>query len=80
LINKADFLSPELREHWNNYFNEKGIRHVFFSAKLEQDRIDEARRQALNVLKDVHECEEDESGDSENSEEVKDSEEMKDEG
>ena len=25
LINKADYLSPELIEHWNQYFTEKGI-------------------------------------------------------
>ena len=25
LINKADYLSPELIEHWNQYFKEKGI-------------------------------------------------------
>ena len=25
LINKADYLSPELIAHWSQYFNEKGI-------------------------------------------------------
>ena len=33
LINKADYLSPELMEHWSAYFNQKGVLHVFFSAK-----------------------------------------------
>lgn len=35
LINKADYLSEELLKHWNQYFNEQGIKHVFFSAKGE---------------------------------------------
>jgi large subunit GTPase 1 len=32
LINKSDFLSQELKEHWNTYFKEKGVNHIFFSA------------------------------------------------
>ena len=35
LLNKSDFLSPELIKHWDDYFNENGIEHVFFSAKAE---------------------------------------------
>jgi large subunit GTPase 1 len=34
-INKADYLSPELIEHWNQYFIEKGVTHIFISAKKE---------------------------------------------
>eukprot|EP00347_Sterkiella_histriomuscorum_P015203 403357921 len=40
LINKADYLTTELREHWSKYFNEKGVKHFFFSALEEQDKID----------------------------------------
>ena len=40
LVNKADFLSDELLEHWNGYFKEKGIEHIFFSALAEQAKID----------------------------------------
>lgn len=40
LINKADYLSPELIKHWNQYFTEKGVKHIFFSALKEQDKID----------------------------------------
>lgn len=40
LINKADYLSPELIQHWNQYFSEKGVKHIFFSALKEQDKID----------------------------------------
>jgi len=41
-INKADYLSAELIEHWNTYFKEKGVQHIFFSAKMEQEKLDEA--------------------------------------
>jgi len=30
-----------LIEHWNTYFTEKGITHIFFSAILEQAKLDE---------------------------------------
>lgn len=40
LVNKADYLSPELIAHWNDYFKEKGINHIFFSAVIEQAKID----------------------------------------
>jgi ribosome biogenesis GTPase A len=30
LINKADYLSEELIVHWNKYFIEKGVKHIFF--------------------------------------------------
>lgn len=39
-INKADYLSKELIAHWNTYFNEKNIKHIFFSAKIEQSKLD----------------------------------------
>jgi len=32
LINKADYLTEEIREHWSKYFNEKNVKHIFFSA------------------------------------------------
>jgi len=34
-INKADYLSPELIEHWNQYFKEKKVTHIFISALKE---------------------------------------------
>ncbi len=40
LINKADYLTEELREHWSKYFKENNINHVFFSALIEQEKID----------------------------------------
>lgn len=47
LINKSDFLSEGLIKHWNDYFNEKGVKHLFFSALKEQNKID-------NVDQDAH--------------------------
>jgi len=41
LINKADYLSEDLIKHWNAYFKENNVMHIFFSAKLEQEKIDE---------------------------------------
>ncbi len=40
LINKADYLTPELREHWSTYFKQNNINHAFFSALVEQEKID----------------------------------------
>jgi large subunit GTPase 1 len=40
LINKADYLTQELREHWSKYFKENNVNHIFFSALLEQEKID----------------------------------------
>jgi len=41
LINKADYLTDELREHWSQYFKQMNVNHVFFSALLEQEKIDQ---------------------------------------
>ena len=40
LINKSDYLSEELIAHWNGYFKDKGVQHIFFSAVKEQAKID----------------------------------------
>jgi ribosome biogenesis GTPase A len=40
LINKADYLTEELREHWSKYFKENNVNHIFFSALIEQEKID----------------------------------------
>lgn len=40
LVNKADYLSEELRQHWSTYFKQNNINHVFFSALIEQEKID----------------------------------------
>lgn len=48
LINKADYLTPELIAHWNAYFKEIGVQHIFFSALAEQKKIDEDEDQLQN--------------------------------
>lgn len=40
LINKSDLVSDELRRIWSEHLNERGISHLFFSAKIEQKKID----------------------------------------
>ena len=32
-INKADYLSKELLQHWSAYFKGKNVTHIFISAK-----------------------------------------------
>jgi large subunit GTPase 1 len=38
LINKADFLSPDLRRRWATHFAAAGVDHIFFSALRELHR------------------------------------------
>lgn len=40
LINKADLVDETARKVWSNWFNERGVNHLFFSAKDEQTKID----------------------------------------
>ena len=44
VINKADYLTPTARRMWAEYFDAKGIDFVFFSAALEQARLDDLDR------------------------------------
>ena len=39
---QGDYLSAEQRRLWSKYFDEKGWDHVFFSAHLEQAKLDKA--------------------------------------
>ena len=47
LVNKADLLDDEQRRQWAKYFDENGVRFVFFSA------TDEAARQAAKAQRDL---------------------------
>lgn len=58
LINKADYLTEELREHWSKYFRENNVNHVFFSALIEQEKID----QHEDEPEEIGEEEEEDSG------------------
>lgn len=68
LVNKADYLSEEIREHWNKYFKEKGIQHIFFSALEEQEKLDQVE-QIIEEANREDSDENDESDDSSNSDE-----------
>ena len=46
VVNKADYLSIELREQWAKYFQSKNINFCFFSA-LEEQAVVDAEEQAL---------------------------------
>ncbi len=39
LLNKADLLSAELRTAWADYFDERGVSYVFWSAKAAADAL-----------------------------------------
>jgi len=53
VINKSDYLSPQQRTWWSQYFKEKGWDHLFFSAVNEQEKLDKAaaeeRKQSTNI-------------------------------
>jgi large subunit GTPase 1 len=39
--NKADLLSPELRQAWADYFDERGIEYLWWSAKSATEEVEE---------------------------------------
>lgn len=42
IVNKGDYLTDVQRRAWSEYFTQKGVDHLFFSAYEEQKKIDEA--------------------------------------
>lgn len=42
LVNKSDYLSAKQRHVWSEFFREQGWDHLFFSAHMEQARLDAA--------------------------------------
>ena len=69
LVNKADYLSEELIAHWNAYFNEQGIQHIFFSALEEQTKIDEGELDEVSENEDENDSDESEASNDEQNEE-----------
>lgn len=51
LINKSDFLSAEQRRSWHEYFVSQGWDHLFFSAHIEQEKLDRAAAESRNEVK-----------------------------
>jgi len=56
VINKADYLTPTARRAWAHYFDKHGIDFVFWSAALEQQRLDrlEKEKRRRERLNDYH--------------------------
>ena len=52
ILNKADLVPEKAREMWSALLRIKGIDHVFFSAKLEQEEICELEELALKEQKE----------------------------
>jgi len=40
LLNKSDYLTNYQREAWDQYLNQRGLSHLFFSAFQEQEKLD----------------------------------------
>ena len=57
LLNKADLLSAELRTAWADYFDERGVSYVFWSAKAAADALKQETGTSLNlVLASKYQC------------------------
>ena len=59
LVNKGDYLSPEQRRLWSLYLHEKKWDHVFFSAHLEQAKLDKAAHSEAEGIENSKSSEED---------------------
>jgi len=82
LINKSDYLSAKQRAIWRDYLVEQGWDPVFFSAAMEQKKIDEAaqterRKAELEELR-LAGRDGEENGDEEDDDEQDDGDEMND--
>lgn len=62
LLNKADFLTPEERLTWSQYFRARKVAHLFFSAKQEQAELDRLEKIAAGMELDEEEEAEAETG------------------
>jgi len=78
LVNKADYLSPKQRFIWAQYLTELGIKFAFYSAQIEQQKIDdkaltpkkESKIAKLNL--DTHDSDAEESDDNQSNNSVDD--------
>ncbi|GES94684.1 P-loop containing nucleoside triphosphate hydrolase protein [Rhizophagus clarus] len=48
LINKADLLSANQRRIWADYLDSQGIRYIFFSAVLAQEKLDKEESEVID--------------------------------
>lgn len=72
LVNKSDYLSPQQRHEWHDYLKSEGWDHLFFSAHLEQAKLDAAasveRKHVDTLNDDVLDVENDDDDDDEHEE------------
>lgn len=68
LLNKADLLTETQRAMWSKYFTDLGVKHAFFSASVEQDKLNALRRAHQEGLLSDSDDDEDASDDDDNSE------------
>lgn len=64
LLNKADLLTETQRAMWSKYFAQLGVKHAFFSASVEQDKLNALRRAHQEGLLDDSSASEDSDEDS----------------
>lgn len=69
LLNKADFLTPEQRRMWANYFKERNIQVMFFSALYENDNLKNTTSETSENESEKDGQEESSSGNSSSDEE-----------
>jgi len=54
LVNKSDYLSHKQRQEWHEYLKQEGWDHLFFSAHVEQAKLDSAAAlERSRVMKDT---------------------------
>jgi large subunit GTPase 1 len=46
ILNKSDYLDESQLQHWNDYFKEKGVEHIFFSALAEKHKMEAEEKMA----------------------------------
>ena len=69
LINKADYLSEEIIAHWNQFFKEKGVAHIFFSALAEQEKLDGVPEEVSDDEGEDQDSDEEDEADGEDKDE-----------
>jgi large subunit GTPase 1 len=53
LVNKSDYLSKKQRQEWHSYLEQEGWDHLFFSAHMEQAKLDAAAASERRRLEEL---------------------------
>ncbi|OQS04335.1 large subunit GTPase 1 [Thraustotheca clavata] len=73
IVNKSDYLTPEQRVMWADYFKANKIDFVFFSAKEAQEKLDAEYKASRDIIvSDEEDNEEDDEEDEEDEDEEND--------